>query len=227
VTLITVFFLAFCESVFATRASEPEKAEKDSGNRFTPSQRSRMQEKREDRTMTEAAAVAQRAEEKPVTMIPVKVENLKDRLNQASQAIAQRAYKIFQGSERRFAPEFELDEWAKAEVELLHPFHADIVDAGERLEVTAEVPGFNEKEIDISVEPRRVTITGKRQTNKEETKGKTVYSECCWDQIRRIIELPASVDARKGTAILQNGVLQLTMPKTVRAKVIGTKSKKA
>jgi HSP20 family protein len=112
-------------------------------------------------------------------------------------------------------------------VELLHPFHADIVDAGERLEVTAEVPGFNEKEIDISVEPRRVTITGKRQTNKEETKGKTVYSECCWDQIRRIIELPASVDARKGTAILQNGVLQLTMPKTVRAKVIGTKSKKA
>jgi HSP20 family molecular chaperone IbpA len=177
--------------------------------------------------MTEAAAVAQRAEEKPITIIPVKVENLTDRINQVSQAIAQRAYRIFQGSERRFAPEFELDEWSKAEVELLHPFHAYIVDAGEKLEVKAEVPGFNEKEIEISVEPRRVTITGKRQTNKEEMKGKTVYSECCWDQILRTIELPASVDVRKASAMLQNGVLQLTMPKTAGAKVIGTTSKVA
>ena len=176
--------------------------------------------------MTEAVAVAQRAEEKPVTMLPVKVENLTDRTDRVSQ-IAQRAYKISQASERRFAPEFELDEWSKAEVELLHPFHACIVDAGEKLEVKAEVPGFNEKEIEISVEPCRVTITGKRQTNKEEMKGKTVYSECCWDQILRTIELPASVDVRKASAMLQNGVLQLTMPKTAGAKVIETTSKVA
>jgi HSP20 family molecular chaperone IbpA len=226
VTFITVFFPVFCESVCATRASQPEKAEKDSNNRFTRNQRSRTQEKREVTTMTEAVAVAQRAEEKPVTMLPVKVENLTDRTDRVSQ-IAQRAYKISQASERRFAPEFELDEWSKAEVELLHPFHAYIVDAGEKLEVKAEVPGFNERETEISVEPRRVTITGKRQTNKEEMKGKTVYSECCWDQILRVIELPASVDVRKTSAMLQNGVLQLTMPKTAGAKVIGTTSKVA
>jgi|SRR5690349_7452678 len=171
--------------------------------------------------MTKSISVARRDEGKAVTIIPLKVENLTDRATLVSQAIDQRAHNIFQKGQHRFAPEVELDEWSKAEAELLHPFHAYIVDAGERLEVKAEVPGFNEKEIDISVEARRVTITGKRQTNKEEMKGKTAYSECCWDQILRTIELPASVDTRRATATLQNGVLQLSMPKTARATTIG------
>jgi HSP20 family molecular chaperone IbpA len=177
--------------------------------------------------MTGATAVSQRAEEKPVTITPVKVESLTDRINKVSQAITKRAYKIFEGKGRRFGQELELDDWSKAEVELLHPFHAHIVDLGDNLEVKAEVPGFNENEIEISVEPRRLTITGKRQTNKEEKKGNTVYSECCWDQILRTVELPARVDAQKATAILQNGVLQLTMPKAAKAKVIEIKSQAA
>ena len=49
-------------------------------------------------------------------------------------------------------------------MDLLHPVHVNIAESGESLEVKAEVPGFSEKEIEVSVEPSRLTITGKRET---------------------------------------------------------------
>ena len=154
-------------------------------------------------------------------MTPVK--NLMDRINKMSQAIAQRAYEIFEGNGRKFG--HDLDDWFKAEMDMLHPVHVNIAESGNNLEVKAEVPGFNEREIEVSVEPNRLTISGKRETEttKEEKKGKTVYSEFCSNQILRIVDLPASVDAEKTTATLQNGVLQLTMPKAVKAKTIEIK----
>ena len=164
-----------------------------------------------------ATSVAvQRAEEKPVAITPV--ENLMDRVNKMSQAITQRAYEIFEGNGRRFG--HDLEDWFKAEMDMLHPVHVNIVEAEDSLEVKAEVPGFSEKEIEVSVEPRRLTITGKRETEtrREEKKSKTVYSEFCSNQILRTVDLPASVDAEKTTATLKNGVLQLTMPKAAKAK---------
>jgi HSP20 family protein len=129
------------------------------------------------------------------------------------------------------------------------------VDAGENLEVKAEVPGFSEKEIEVSVESGRLTITGKRETEtrkedkkgrqerktrkedkkgrqerktrKEDKKGKTVYSESCSNQILRIVDLPASVDPEKTTATLKNGVLNLTIAKAAKAKTIEIKPKAA
>jgi HSP20 family molecular chaperone IbpA len=73
------------------------------------------------------------------------------------------------------------------------------------------------------VEPRRLTITGKRATNKEEKKGNTVYSEFCSDQIQRVVDLPVNVDARRVTATLEDGILQLTMPKAPMARTIEIK----
>lgn len=169
-------------------------------------------------------SVVQRTEEKPVAIIPA--ESLMDRINTISRAITQRAYEIFEGNGHTFG--HDLDDWFKAEMDLLHPVHVNIAESGENLEIKAEVPGFNEKELEVSVEPGRLTITGKRETEtRKEKKGKTVYSEYCSDQILRIVDLPARVDAEKATATLKNGVLQLTMPKTAREKAIEIKPKAA
>jgi HSP20 family protein len=173
-----------------------------------------------------ATSVAvQRVEEKPITLTPV--ENLMDRVNKMSEAITQRAYAIFEGNGRRFG--HDLEDWFKAEMDMLHPVHVNIAEAEDSLEVKAEVPGFSEKEIEVSVEPRRLTITGKHETEttREEKKSKTVYSEFCSDQILRAVDLPASVDADKTTATLKNGVLQLKMPKTAKAKTIEIRPKAA
>jgi HSP20 family molecular chaperone IbpA len=173
-----------------------------------------------------ATSVAvQRTEERPITITPV--ENLMDRINKTSQAITRRAYEIFEGNGRRFG--HDVEDWFKAEMDMLHPTHVNIAEAEDSLEVKAEVPGFSEKEIEVSVEPHRLTITGKRETEteREEKKTKTVYSEFCSNQILRTVDLPATVDAEKTTATLKNGVLQLTMPKTAKAKTIEIKPKAA
>jgi HSP20 family protein len=179
----------------------------------------------EEIIMATSVAVEQRAEEKLVTITPV--ENLMDRANKMSQAITRRAYEIFEGNGRRFG--HELEDWFKAEMDMLHPVHVNIAESRDNLEVKAEVPGFKENEIEVSVEPNRLTISGKHETEttKEEKKGKTVYSEFCSNQILRIVDLPASVDAEKTTATLKNSVLQLTMPKTVKAKTIEIKPRAA
>jgi HSP20 family protein len=172
--------------------------------------------------MAEKSVTVQRVEEKPVAITPV--ESLMDKINQASQAITRRAYEIFEANGRRFGR--DLDDWFKAEMELLHPVHVSITESEDDLDIKAEMPGFNEKEVEVSVEPCRLTITGQRETRKEK-KGKVVYSELCSDQIMRIVDLPASIDAAKATATLKNGVLHLTLPKAARAKTIEVKSRAA
>jgi HSP20 family protein len=162
--------------------------------------------------MAETAAV-KRVEE-PIK--PVKYTSLLDHIEQTFNALSRRAYEIFESNGRAFGR--DLEHWFQAERELLHPVHVHMSETDNSLEVKAEVPGFNDKELEISVEPRRLTITGKRETRKEEKKGKTIYSERCADQILRLVELPVEVEADKVTATLKNGVLELTMPKASKTQ---------
>ncbi|MFZ0978230.1 MAG: Hsp20/alpha crystallin family protein, partial [Candidatus Acidiferrales bacterium] len=95
------------------------------------------------------------------------------------------------------------------------------------LEIQAEVPGFSEKELEVNVEPQRLVISGKRETNTQQKKGKTVYSETCSDQILRIVDLPAEVETDKVAANLRNGVLELHLPKVARARNVKAEAKTA
>jgi len=164
--------------------------------------------------MGESTAV-KRAEE-PVKMI--KHGSLLDQMNEMFDALSRRAYSIFEENGRIFGRDIE--HWFQAERELLHPVHVHVMESDDSLHIQAEVPGFSEKELEISVEPCRLTITGKREASKEEKKGKTVYAERCADQILRVVDLPVEVETDKVSAMLKNGVLELTMPKAVKARAI-------
>jgi HSP20 family protein len=118
-----------------------------------------------------------------------------------------------------------MEDWFEAEKELLHPVPINITETGESIEVKAEVPGFNEKELEVNVEGRRLTITGKRESSKEEKKSKTVYSETRSDNVFRVIDLPGDIETEKTTATLKNGMLQLTMPKAAKARTIKVQPK--
>ncbi|SRR5579871_194485 len=166
--------------------------------------------------MTETGTALQRAEEK---IIAIKsANNLSERIDKVFDAIAKRAYEMFDSKGRRFG--HEVDDWLKAEMELVHPVHVEINESGENLEMKAEVPGFSEKELEISVEPQRLTIIGQRECNKEEKKGKTLYSEACCNQVLKVVELPMAINTEKVTATLKNGILELTMPKAAKGKTI-------
>jgi HSP20 family protein len=161
----------------------------------------------------------------PTTPKPLTFEKAFDEANAIFEAISRRAYEIFEGN--GYAPGHDLDQWFQAEKELLHPVHVELKESEDALSIKAEVPGFSEKELAIDLEPRRLVISGRRETNKEEKKGKTVYSETCADQVMRVIELPAEVQAEKATATLKDGIVELSVPKVAKARTIPIESKAA
>ncbi len=168
--------------------------------------------------MVEALLTVPHADKEPTAIHPVKFEKLAERVNTLTQSVAKRAYEIFESNGRMSG--HDLDDWFKAEKELLHPVYLQIADSGEQLELKAEMPGFTEKEIEITVEPKRVTITAKRENSWKEKNGKTMYCESNSDEVLRVVNLPALVEAQKVRVSLKNGILDLLMPKAVQAKML-------
>ena len=103
-----------------------------------------------------------------------------------------------------------MGDWLCAESELLHPVRLELTETDDALGVRAEVPGSEARELEISVEPRRLTLWGNHE---EVKKGKTIYSESCAQQIMRWVELPVDVDASKAGATLKDGILSINLPK--------------
>ena len=133
-------------------------------------------------------------------------------------SIARRAFELFEQNGRWFGR--DLDDWFRAEAEILHALPLELKETDGDFTVRAEVPGFTEKDLEISLEPRFLKIAGKRETKEEEKKGKMIRSELCADQILRAIDLPADVDTSKATANLKNGVLTIDLPKAAHAKAV-------
>ena len=82
-------------------------------------------------------------------------------------------------------------------------------------------------DIEVSVEPRRVIITGKRESKVEDKQGDAVYVEQCSDEILRTMDLPAEVNVLKVTAMLKDGVLTVQLPKAAATKPAFADSKTA
>lgn len=150
-------------------------------------------------------------------------QELMERMQKLSDSIARRAFEIFEGNGRWLG--HELDDWLKAESEVLHPVHLEIAETPEALTVKAEVPGFAANELNIQVDGDRLTISGKHESKEESKKGKTIYSEQCAKEVFRSITLPAPVDGTKTTASLKDGILNIELPKTAGGKSVPVETK--
>jgi HSP20 family protein len=79
--------------------------------------------------------------------------------------------------------------------------------------ISLELPGVEEKDIDISIDDEVVTVKGEKKTSREE-KGETWYfSERQFGSFSRSFRLPADADESKLSAELKDGVLTLSVPK--------------
>jgi HSP20 family protein len=162
------------------------------------------------------------------TALPVKhtgLTNIFDRMEEIHSEIARRAFELFEGKGRW--PGRELDDWLRAESEFIHPVHLELTDSDSHLSVRAEVPGFSAKELEINVEPRRLTVSGKHETKEETKKGKAIYSELCAGEILRVVDLPAEVDTSNVSATLKDGILNIKMAKTPAPKSVRIEPKTA
>lgn len=93
----------------------------------------------------------------------------------------------------------------------------DIVEKDNAFEITAELPGLDARNIELSLSDDVLTIKGKKEEKEEKTKGRHV-SERRYGAFRRSIKLLSSVDAGKIEANYKSGILTVTLPKTAEAQ---------
>lgn len=176
--------------------------------------------------------MAETIEKKPTSLLPVpfaEIEEWPARVQEFFDMIARRPFELLSGRTPLFGREME--SWFKSEAEIVHPVYVRLFETDEALILKAEVPGFTEKELNITVEPMRVTIAGKREQEREikgEKKEITpVYSEKYMNQIYRSVRLPVEVKTEHVKAILRNGILELTLPKLEAVKKVHVEVKTA
>ena len=94
----------------------------------------------------------------------------------------------------------------------------DIVEKGNAYEVTAELPGMDESNVDVKVANGMLTIKGEMTEEKEEKKKDSYLSERRYGSFQRQFSVPGGVDTDKIEAVFRNGVLTVTLPKTPEAQ---------
>jgi HSP20 family protein len=93
----------------------------------------------------------------------------------------------------------------------------DVSETGKAVVVKAELPGMDPKDIDISVNGKRLTLRGERKYEHEE-KGESFHRvERSYGAFSRDIGLPAEVDGNKVEATYKDGVLKVNLPKTKKS----------
>src|SRR4030095_15347359 len=150
----------------------------------------------------------------------VKVKNttptLLEELENLRSRIAKRAFELF--TDRGGALGLELDDWFRAERELVSLPPIEIAETDKYVEVRVALPGFKSEEIEVFVEPRSVTIKGERK-EKSHTEKKTVkYSDFRSNEVCRQFQLPSETNPDEASAVLSEGILSLALPKTATSE---------
>ena len=99
----------------------------------------------------------------------------------------------------------------------------DVSETDKAYEITAELPGMDEKSIEVKVVDGSLTIKGEKQEEKEEKKKDYYLSERRFGSFERRFEVPEGVDAEKIEASFTKGVLMVTLPKKPEAQKPGKK----
>src|SRR5258708_24622386 len=90
------------------------------------------------------------------------------------------------------------DLWGDAAGEFLP--RVDVSETGKEVRITAELPGLDEKDMEVAVTNNMLTIKGEKKVEEEEEEGDYYHSERSYGYFNRTIALPQGIDADKAEA---------------------------
>jgi len=99
----------------------------------------------------------------------------------------------------------------------------DVKETEKEFIIKAELPGVDEKNIEVTVSDDSVTIRGEKKEEKEDKGKNYYYMERSYGSFHRVIPLNAETESGKAEASFKNGVLNITVPKSAKPKTKGTK----
>lgn len=94
----------------------------------------------------------------------------------------------------------------------------DIVEREHVYEITAEVPGMDDTNIEVTFGDGELKIKGEKIEEKQEDRKGVYVTERRFGAFERSFRVPKGVDAEKIEAVFRNGILTVTLPKTVAAQ---------
>ncbi|HEY8517294.1 MAG TPA: Hsp20/alpha crystallin family protein [Candidatus Binatia bacterium] len=89
----------------------------------------------------------------------------------------------------------------------------DVAETDDKIQVTAEVPGVADGDVEVELEGDVLTIRGEKRTEQEHREAEAHRVERSYGKFRRSLRLPCPVDAAAATARQKNGVLTIELPK--------------
>jgi HSP20 family protein len=95
----------------------------------------------------------------------------------------------------------------------------NVAESEKEIEITAELPGLEEKDVQVNVADNVLTIKGEKKSEKEEKDKNYRMLERSYGSFSRTLELPAGINPDNIKAALSNGVLKVTVPKPAPAQV--------
>ncbi len=104
------------------------------------------------------------------------------------------------------------------EIKMFNP-NVDIASTDKEYTITCEMPGLEEKDINLNVSPDGIlTISGEKRQETTDNRQDTHCTECSYGAFARTLSLPDDVDQSQIEARFKNGVLAITCPRTESAK---------
>ncbi len=94
----------------------------------------------------------------------------------------------------------------------------DVYEDEHNVTLKIEVPGIDEKDINVNLENSTLTVHGERKIEKEEKEENYRRVESQYGSFTRTFNLPPTVDSEKVSATYDKGVLKVTLPKKAEAK---------
>ena len=95
----------------------------------------------------------------------------------------------------------------------------DVTESDNEIEISAELPGLEEKDVQINVADNVLTIRGEKKAEREEKDKNYRIVERSFGSFSRTLELPTGVDADAIKATIAKGVLKVVVPKPAPAQV--------
>lgn len=99
--------------------------------------------------------------------------------------------------------------------------HIDLLEKEKEFVLNVEVPGVEEKDIDIRFADQCVILRAQRNQERDENESDYRYSERTYGRFERRIPLSVEIDAEQAKAVLRNGILTVTLPKAAQVEASG------
>lgn len=169
-----------------------------------------MKEK-EKRTATGQTKLAKKAESDMPAPFFVEAEKMFEKFADISRETAHRAFDFFRLRGGEFG--HELDDWFRAESDVLHFVPIEIKEENGSLKVTADVAGFRPEEIEIGVEGNSLMISGRSEARSQNKDENILYTDFRSNRFFRQMPLPKPVNADGAKADIKDGMLNILLPK--------------